>query len=149
MTAALKWIRIRNPHFFVVFVGFVSSGKVKRFDNAPIGRLGDGRGRNGRLLPGKRGGPGNPHARRVNKLRSAMLKAVTPRRLVAVVKAIPEKAEAGDVAVTALVLAYAVGKPRDDDDRPVLLLQADQLIHQVQQVDADAMRALVDLPART
>ncbi len=65
----------------------------------------------GRFAPGNKGGPGNPFARRTAALRQAMLDAVTPEDVQAIVRQMVQKARAGDVAAARLVLAYAVGKP--------------------------------------
>ncbi len=65
----------------------------------------------GRFVAGNKGGPGNPFARRTAALRQAMLDAVTPEDVQAIVRQMIQKAREGDVAAARLVLAYAVGKP--------------------------------------
>lgn len=56
-----------------------------------------GRGPNGRFAKGNPGGPGNPNAKRVARLRSALLKSVTPEDMQQVVAALLAQAKAGDV----------------------------------------------------
>ncbi len=70
-----------------------------------------GRDHRGRFAPGNKGGPGNPYARRTALLRQAMLDAVTPEDIQAIVRQLIQKAREGDVAAARLVLAYAIGKP--------------------------------------
>ena len=65
----------------------------------------------GRFLPGNPGGPGNPLARQIGRLRSALHEALTVEDLGRVVRAMVKKAQAGDVAAARLCLEYALGKP--------------------------------------
>jgi hypothetical protein len=75
-------------------------------NSAPTGR--DPRGR---FAKGNPGGPGNPFARRVAALRSALLDSISADDLAAIVRALITKARAGDVAAAKLVFAYVLGKP--------------------------------------
>ena len=61
---------------------------VKPTPNGP-----NGRDERGRFAPGNVGGPGNPHAKQVGKLRSAMLAAVSDKEMKAVVKKLVELAK--------------------------------------------------------
>ena len=56
-----------------------------------------GRGPGGRFAKGNAGGPGNPNAKRVARLRTALLKGVTPEDMQQVVAAMLAKAKGGDV----------------------------------------------------
>lgn len=67
--------------------------------------------RTGRFREGNKGGPGNPHARRVAEIRSALLKAVSPDDIREIVQALVTKAKAGDVAAAREVFDRCVGKP--------------------------------------
>jgi len=69
-----------------------------------------GRNSNGQFAKGNPGGPGNPYARRVAKLRSAMLNAVESE-MVHIVQSLIDSAKKGDVQAAKLVLAYSLGKP--------------------------------------
>ncbi len=69
----------------------------------------------GRFLPGNPGGRGNPFAKRVAALRSALLDAVTPDDIAAAVRALIEKAKAGDVAAIRELLDRCIGKPQETD----------------------------------
>lgn len=73
----------------------------------------------GKFRNGNRGGPGNPYARRVAKLRQAMLEECAEEDLRAMTRAMIERAKAGDAAAARLVFQYALGKPSKtvDPDR--------------------------------
>jgi len=75
----------------------------------------NGRDNAGKFLPGNSGGPGNPFASRVGKLRSALISAVTEEDVQAVVKAIVTAAKSGDVAAAKLFFDRVLGKPVVDD----------------------------------
>ena len=83
---------------------------VKPTPNGPNGR--DDRGR---FAPGNVGGPGNPHAKQVGKLRSAMLKAVTEKDMRAVVMKLVELAKSGNVPAAREVLDRCLGRPVEAD----------------------------------
>lgn len=69
----------------------------------------------GRFAEGNPGGPGNPHAKRVGELRVALLEAVTPADMQAVVKALVEAAKGGDVAAARVLFERVLGKPVEAD----------------------------------
>jgi hypothetical protein len=69
----------------------------------------------GRFLPGNPGGPGNPHARQVGRLRSAMLTAVDEGDLRLIVTKLVELAKAGNVIAAREVLDRCLGKPVEAD----------------------------------
>ena len=65
---------------------------------------------NGRFTAGNVAGAGNPHARRVGRLRSLLLEAVGEDDLKAIVAAMVERAKGGDLAAAREVLDRCVGK---------------------------------------
>ena len=69
------------------------------------------RGRNGRFLPGHGGGPGNPHAQKVHRLRSALLNAVTPEDVKEIIYKLVSMAKQGDIAAAKELLDRTLGKP--------------------------------------
>jgi len=71
----------------------------------------NGRGENGRFEKGNPGGPGNPHARRVGELRSALLDAVSVADIQGVVGRLVTMARDGDLAAASLLLDRLFGKP--------------------------------------
>ena len=74
----------------------------------------------GRYLPGNPGGPGNPHSRRVNELRVALLDAVTPDDIRQVVRRLITLAQGGDVAAARLLFDRCLGR----EDLQVIIEQA-------------------------
>ncbi len=75
------------------------------------GAANEPRENNGRFAKGNRGGPGNPFARQTALLRQAMLDAVTPEDMQAVICAMKKKAADGDVPAAKLLMSYCIGKP--------------------------------------
>ncbi len=65
----------------------------------------------GRFAAGNTFGEGNPHHKRVAELRSALLDAISPEDLRAIVEQLVQKAKSGDVAAAREVLDRALGKP--------------------------------------
>ncbi len=65
----------------------------------------------GRFLPGNKAATGNPHAKRIARLRSKLLATIRPADLAAVVKSMLDKARDGDVAAARLLLEYSLGRP--------------------------------------
>jgi hypothetical protein len=78
-----------------------------------------GRDARGHFTANNPGGPGNPFARRVAGLRSALLDSISADDLAAIVRALSARARAGDVAAAKLIFAYVLGKPAPivDPDR--------------------------------
>ena len=72
---------------------------------SPNGRL-----NNGRFGIGNSGGPGNPLASQVAKLRSALLDVVTKDDVKAIIKMLIDKAKSGDLAAAKLLLDRTCGK---------------------------------------
>jgi hypothetical protein len=90
----------------------------------------------GRFLPGSPGGPGNPLARQIGRLRSALHEALTEEDLGRVVRAMLRKAQAGDVAAARLCLEYVLGKPMQGSVAAALDAEC------AQQLSQDALSAL-------
>jgi len=70
-----------------------------------------GRTARGTFAKGNAGGPGNPHAKRVARLRSALMRAITPGDIKAIVSKLIDMARAGDVAAAREVLQRVFGPP--------------------------------------
>lgn len=71
----------------------------------------NGRDRRGRFAVGNSGGPGNPHARRVAALRSALLESVTEADLRAIVAKLVERAKQGDLVAARGLFDRIFGRP--------------------------------------
>lgn len=74
------------------------------------------RGPRGRFASGNRGGPGNPHAKRVAVLRGALLDAVTDEDIHAVARALVAAAKTGEVAAIRELLDRCIGKAAEGAD---------------------------------
>ena len=75
----------------------------------------NGHGPDGRFTEGNAGGPGNPHARHVGMLRSALLKAVTEEDMEAVIAKLIELAKGGEIRAIKELLDRALGRPQEAD----------------------------------
>lgn len=78
-----------------------------------------GRGPDGHFVRGNRGGTGNPHAKQVAKLRSALIHTITEEDVQNITRKLRDQALAGDLDSIRLLLDYTVGKPGkalDPDD---------------------------------
>ncbi|MDB5320580.1 MAG: hypothetical protein JWN40_2211 [Phycisphaerales bacterium] len=75
----------------------------------------NGRSAGGQFGPGNKAGKGNPFAKRVAKLRSALFRAVTPADLTEVVRVLVSSAKSGDVAATKELLQRLLGPPVELD----------------------------------
>ena len=73
----------------------------------------NGRNPDGTFAKGNPGGPGNPHAKRVAKLRAAAFDAVTVKDIEEIIAVLLRLAKEGDVSAAKEVLGRAVGKPGD------------------------------------
>jgi hypothetical protein len=78
-------------------------------NNTPSPNGDNGRDGRGRFATGNAGGPGNPHAQRVAELRSVLMRAVTEADMTAIIKAMIEKAKAGDAVAARLLLDRTLG----------------------------------------
>ena len=82
----------------------------------PPSTTGDnGRSAGGRFGPGNKYALGNPHARRVARLRAELLRAVQPEDLREVVGALLTQAKSGDVAAAKELLQRLLGPPVELD----------------------------------
>src|SRR5262245_26304736 len=75
----------------------------------------NGRGIGGRFSRGNSGGPGNPYAKRVAELRSALLDTVTPDDMKEVISALLRQAKSGDVAAIKELMQRLLGPPVEAD----------------------------------
>ena len=84
-------------------------------DSTPSTKGPDGRGPDGRFVKGYAGGPGNPMAAKVAKLRSAALHAVTQNDMKRIIRKLVKMAQAGDVAAAREVFLRSIGHPVESD----------------------------------
>ncbi len=88
-------------------------------ETTPTSPSASGRDSAGRFAKGNPGGPGNPFARRVAALRSALIQSVQAEDLIAIARTLIEKARQGDTAAAKLLYTYVLGKAAEavDPDR--------------------------------
>lgn len=70
---------------------------------------------NGRFVKGNSGGPGNPFAARIGKLRSVLIDAVTEEDMRETIRAVVEAARGGDLAAAKLLFDRVLGPPVEAD----------------------------------
>ncbi len=75
----------------------------------------NGRDPNGRFTRGNPGGPGNPHAGQVSKLRAAIIAAVNEGDIEAIIAQLVSKAREGDLAAAREILDRTIGKATQSD----------------------------------
>lgn len=85
-------------------------------DSPSLNGSNGGRTSGGRFAAGNPGGPGNPYARRVARLRSLILESVTDDDLRAIVAKMVERAKHGDTAMIRELLTRLVGRPDSPGD---------------------------------
>jgi hypothetical protein len=86
-----------------------SSGQESHPDNPPQPTT--ERDAKGRFTKGNPGGPGNPFARQVAKLRSALVNRVTEADMERIAEDLIVKARLGNMAAIKLLFLYVLGKP--------------------------------------
>ena len=74
-----------------------------------------GRDRSGRFAPGNRGGPGNPLAGKIAKLRAALIEAVSDDDIRDIARALIASAKGGDTRATKELLDRTIGRPVEAD----------------------------------
>src|SRR5262249_230197 len=79
----------------------------------------EGREGKGGFTKGKKGGPGNPYARQVARLRKTLVNFVTEEDMKHIAFVLKMKAESGDITAIKLLFQYVLGKPTEaiDPDR--------------------------------
>ena len=82
---------------------------------SPSGNNGTGRAANGTFGKGNKFGKGNPLAKRVGKLRAALVNAVSPGDMKAIVASLVAAAKSGDVAAAKLLFERVCGPVKSLD----------------------------------
>ena len=97
----------------------------------------NGRNSNGQFAEGNKCGTGNPYARRVARLRSALLDAVGENGLADIVQGMVTAAKGGDVAAAKLLLSYLLGKPVESVEPDYVEIHERQLQSKDRDLDSD------------
>jgi hypothetical protein len=75
----------------------------------------DGRDGSGRFAAGNKGGPGNPFARKVGQLRSALLETVTEDDMRAIAAKLVAMARGGNLPAIRELIERTLGRPVEAD----------------------------------
>ncbi|MFC2081923.1 hypothetical protein ACFLSF_02290 [Candidatus Bipolaricaulota bacterium] len=75
----------------------------------------NGRDERGRFTKGNPGGPGNPYAAQVGRLRSSLLSAITEDDIRAIVAKLVDQARDGDIAAARVLFTRVFGRPLEAD----------------------------------
>ena len=97
-----------------------------------------GRKPNGQFAKGNPGGPGNPYARHVARLRASLIEAVGDDGLKDIVQGMVTAAKGGDVAAAKLLLSYLLGKPVESVEPDYVEIHEKQLRSTERGLDMDA-----------
>ena len=96
-----------------------------------------GRNTNGQFAKGNPGGPGNPYARHVARLRTSLIEAVGDDGLKDIVQGMVTAAKGGDVAAAKLLLSYLLGKPVESVEPDYVEIHERQLQSKDRALDSD------------
>ena len=96
-----------------------------------------GRKPNGQFAKGNPGGPGNPYARHVARLRASLIEAVGDDGLKDIVQGMVTAAKGGDVAAAKLLLSYLLGKPVESVEPDYVEIHERQLQSKDRALDSD------------
>src|SRR5262245_46223896 len=109
----------------------------------------NGRDARGRFLAGNGGGPGNPFARQVAKLRSALVQRVTEEDIVQIAEQLIVQAKLGNVAAIKLLFQYVLGKPADTVNPDILDIEEWRQCYQpLGQIMQEVPETMETLPAK-
>lgn len=103
--------------------------ELQSMESEPSTSEGNGRDHGGRFAAGNRLAKGNPHAKRVAKLRAVLFRAADPAAMLRAARKIMQQAEGGDLAAFREILDRTVGKTiaSDVEER---LTRLEQLLEQ-------------------
>ena len=104
------------------------------------GSNGGDRGPAGRFTAGNAGGPGNPHAKRIAKLRSLLVEAVNDDDLRAIISKLVEQAKAGDDAARRELLDRLLGRPHQATETTVNMTAEHKIEYTKKELDFDGYR---------
>jgi hypothetical protein len=109
-----------------------------------------GRDAKGRFAKGNPGGPGNPFARHVAKLRTALVQCVGEEDIRHIAKGLLSNARMGHLPSVRILLMYVLGKPSGAVNPDTLDIDEwRQLVQPLARIAAELPRALMTIPAET
>jgi hypothetical protein len=109
----------------------------------------NGRDARGRFVPGNKGGPGNPFARKVAELRKTLVNFVTEDDMKHIAFILKERAMGGDLAAIKLLLQYLLGKPSETIDPDRLDLDEWQKLQETARPAEEMTTVMNRLPVNT
>jgi hypothetical protein len=110
----------------------------------------EGRDAKGRFTKGNPGGPGNPFARHVAKLRSALVQCVSEEDIRRIAEGLLFNARLGHLPSIRILLMYVLGKPSGAINPDTLDIEEwRQLVQPLAQIMAELPQALMSVPAPT
>jgi hypothetical protein len=103
----------------------------------------------GRFVKGNRGGPGNPFARQVAKLRAALIQRVTEADIERIADDLLISARAGHLPSIRLLFLYVLGKPATVVDPDTLDIEEwKRHLQPLPQIMAELEQALMSMPVQ-
>ncbi len=103
----------------------------------------------GRFVKGNRGGPGNPFARQVAKLRAALIQRVTEADIERIADDLLTSAKMGHLPSIRLLFLYVLGKPAAVVDPDTLDLEEwKRHVQPLPQIMAELEQALMSMPVQ-
>jgi hypothetical protein len=103
----------------------------------------------GRFVKGNRGGPGNPFARQVAKLRAALIQRVTEADIQRIADDLLTSAKLGHLPSIRLLFLYVLGKPAAVVDPDTLDIEEwKRHVQPLPQIMADLEQALMSMPVQ-
>jgi hypothetical protein len=121
-------------------------------NNAFASASDNGRNGRGQFTKGNKGGPGNPFAGSVAKLRKAALQIVTPEEIQGIFRVLLLRAQGGHLPSIKLLFAYTIGQPAATVDPDEVDAEADahepvDRAEVVEEVLEDLLRRLAEAAA--
>jgi len=98
----------------------------------------------GRFLPGNKGGPGNPFASKVARLKSALLEAVDEQDVRDVVASLVQHAKDGDTGAAKVLLDRALGPAKDAPEEPPVDVK-ELVLHCLEGLSGFARRQIIQI----
>jgi hypothetical protein len=104
----------------------------------------------GRFAPGNNGGPGNPFARHVAKLRAALVNSVSEADMEQLADDLRIQAKLGNMAAIKLLFLYMLGKPTQPVNPDTLDIEEwKQLFQPIPQIMKEMPKAMMSVPVET
>jgi len=105
----------------------------------------DGRDlKTGRFVAGNRGGPGNPFASKVARLKSALLESVDEQDVRDVIASLVHQAKNGDTVAAMFLLDRALGPAKEEPEEPPVDVK-ELVLHCLEGLSGFARRQIIEI----